>query len=320
MTIKLLNKKQLSNILILLIVLLLMFFQFSTKHKSVINYVHDTKLIIATKTDNNESLLVKTKSKRKTVETIISINSFKGSHVDGIINIDDYGIVIVDHDLKRLFDYFFTATGELTLIQIKDQIKLFANNQLNSSQLYQLLNVFDQYSKYLNSYEKFAQMLSADLSQAQRLALISIFRKDILGYEMAHSFFAEEESYIQFVLSDKQTQDGEWTDQQHNWLVSENNATAYLDTIDENDHFIESETLSTTQVYDYRTEQYGRQAAQRLALLDIEREQWQQIVSDYNQQRQMIETNQSDFTLVQLHDQYSDQDRRRLNGLWRVAQ
>lgn len=320
MIIKRISNKQLSGIIILLIVLSLMVFYISQTDNPKPKTSEISKLITATKADNNESLSKEIFVINNVIEPIVIISSIKGSDADGGINIDEYGMVIVDHDLKRLFDYFFTTTGELSLVEIKDQLKLFAQMQLDASQLEQLMNIFDQYSKYLSSYESFTQSLPSDLSQIQRLALISDFRIETLGSKMALSFFDEEESYIQFVLSNKQSQNGEWTDQQQNWLVSENNATAYLDTIDENKYFNGSETLTETEINDYRTEQYGQQAAQRLALLDIQREQWQQTVSDYNQQRQLIVDKQSDLNLVQLHGQYSEQDSRRLKGLWRMSQ
>lgn len=318
MSLKYTDKRIVSSILILLIIFVVLVFSPKTiKHTQNLPDSKVTTIVEQNTQTNNVKASIYSSSIATNIDKKI-INSFKGSNPDGAVNFDANGMIVIDHDLKRLFDYYFTATGELSMAQIKDQLKLYSQGKLDSFQLTELMNLFDQYSQYLNAYDEFAERMSPDLTQAQRLALISDFRIEILGSDIANAFFAYEESYIAFVLSDSQTDDGHLSEQQMAWLESENNATQYLDTIQENNIFEESQSMNADEIYEYRVEQYGEQAAQRLTQLDTERDQWQQTLIDYNAQRQLIENNMSSMTLMQLHEQYTEQQVRRLSGLWRI--
>jgi lipase chaperone LimK len=245
------------------------------------------------------------------------IASYTGSDVDGAINLDSNGNVIIDTDLKNLFDYFMIATGELSLTQIRHRLLDFANENLNTNQLQQLMKIYDKYADYLASQKSLDERLNKDLSQLQQLAILSQYRNDFLGEEMARAFFAEDEDYAQFLLENKQVDEAN-SERQGKWLEAENRATAYQDTLIENRRYQQSSNLTADEIYTNRVQSYGQEAAQRLTELDTQRQQWQEMVSRYFDMRQLIENQQTTVNLNQYESQYSESEIKRLRALWRV--
>ncbi|MBL4659235.1 MAG: hypothetical protein JKY19_02685 [Alcanivoracaceae bacterium] len=313
------NRKQLGVILLTVFILLLalLFFQSTaTNQQDTIVATHSVKQL-------SETTFAVVNQPFKQSKIIIpsidpeQIKSYAGSKPDGAVNLDAYGTVLIDQDLRRLFDYFFTAIGELSLQQIRNQLQSFAQEQLTQQQIQQVLLLFDKYHAYLSSADQFAAQLSSGLSQAERMAILSEFRFDTLGAEMSKAFFIDEENYINFLLANKHRQNNdEFSDQQTNWLLAENNATAYQDTVIENRIFNDSQSISETDIHTHRVNEYGADAADRLAQLDVQRQQWKNTVDEYFSQRQLIATNQGNYSLQQLHDQYTSPEVRRLNALW----
>jgi lipase chaperone LimK len=254
--------------------------------------------------------------KVKSNKTQNMVHSYQGTHPDGDIHVDVNGNIIVDKDLKLLFDYYLTAIGELPLDQMRKYLLQYASNQLNPDQLEQLLRYFDLYKDYLINAESFALDLDTDLTMLEKMNWLSEYRFKILGQEMAEAFFADEQGYIEFLLAEKDSDD--WSEQQQQWIQAENQATEFQDIVIENREFAADVNLTSDQIYQYRVDKYGHQAADRLGQLDQQRAEWQSIVDSYFQQRHLIQNQQITMTLAQLNLNYSQQDLRRLQALWRI--
>ncbi|HHL32495.1 MAG TPA: hypothetical protein ENJ41_07895, partial [Oceanospirillales bacterium] len=247
------------------------------------------------------------------------IRSYAGSDVDGKININIHGKIITDIDLKRLFDYFLTATGELSLEEISSQLTQYAAQRLTKEQLQQLLGLFDRYQSYLTEAQQLTVLNDNKVSLQEKIWVLSALRTDALGKEMAQGFFADEENYMKFTLNDKQIDD-ELSEEEIQWLAAENRATEFQDTLLQNQQFQQSQTISKSDIQAIRTEQYGADTANRLAELDHQRQQWQTVVDDYFEQRSLIASGQTNMTLQQLHENYSRSETKRLKALWNIEQ
>ncbi len=245
------------------------------------------------------------------------VKTYQGTQPDGAIHLDENGNVIIDKDMKQLFDYYLSAMGELPLDQIRKYLKKFSGEQLNPGQLQQLLDYFDQYQNYLTQAGSFSHSMDENLSLQEKMKLLSGFRTDKLGSTMANAFFADEQAYIEFVITDNNN--NELGEQQQGWLLAENQATEFQDVVIENHKFKNAENTNSSEVYQYRAEKYGQEAAIRLGQLDQHRAQWQTIVDDYFEQRQQIENQQSALSVEQLNSNYSTQETRRLEALWHIG-
>jgi lipase chaperone LimK len=245
------------------------------------------------------------------------VKTYQGTQPDGAIHLDEKGDVIIDKDLKRLFDYYLSAIGELPLDQMRKYLQQFAGEKLNPIQLQQLLDYFDKYHDYLNKADLFSQDIGDDLTLQKKMQLLSEFRADSLGSEMANAFFADEQDYIEFVMTEKNND--KFDGQQKEWLQAENQATKFQDVVLENREFNKADNINSTEVNQYRIEKYGQAAADRLSQLDQQRAQWQAVVDEYFQQRKQVEIQQHALSLEQLNANYTPNEIRRLEALWRIG-
>jgi lipase chaperone LimK len=312
------NKKTRLAVIMFVVILLVVFKPFKESTKQQLNKVESNKSLQQPSGATEASNRTQPSINNNPVQSQQEIRSYAGSKPDGKISINARGTIITDIDLKRLFDYFLTATGELSLDEITLQLSQYATGQLNGEQLQQLLGLFDRYQSYLTDAQQLSTLTGDDISLQEKMWMLSALRTDALGEEMAQAFFADEENYINFTLNDKQIDD-ELSEQEIQWLAAENRATEFQDTLLQNQQF-QQQALTKNDIQAIRTEQYGRDAANRLAELDTQRAQWQAVVDGYFEQRQLIESAQVSTTLQQLHENYSNLESKRLNSLWNIEQ
>ena len=316
MPISLKNNKTRQWLIFLVTVVLFSSLYYSQKNhtkKSTVQFVDNSIDLKELSNEAKANLDVSTIEKIDPAQNFIK--SYQGTQPDGAIHLDENGNVIIDKDLKRLFDYYLSAIGELPLDQMRKYLQEFASEQLTPEQLEQLLQYFDQYHNYLTQADVFFENMGDGLSLQEKMQLLSAFRLEQLGLTMSDAFFADEQNYIEYVLTDRNSD--EMIEQQLAWLQAENQATAFQDVVIENQQFI-NENTNPTEVYQYRVEQYGQEAADRLSQLDQQRAQWQSVVDTYVEQRQQIDNQQSALSLEQLHSNYTAQEIRRLQALWRI--
>jgi len=314
------NSKIKQWLIILAAVFLFTTYYFSKKNDNLSHLYKVTPGPIHEKEINLELEINQVNSKNNVHEDSIKppnfVKTYQGTQPDGAIQLDEKGQVIIDKGMKRLFDYYLSAIGELPFDQMRKYLKQFAEKELNRYQLQQLLDYFDQYHNYLNKADIFSRSIVDNLSLQKKMNLLSEFRANSLGKEMAKAFFAEEHEYIKFVMTEKNSD--EFTRKQQDWLQAENQATEFQDVMLENREFNNIKDSDSIEVNQYRVEKYGQEIADRLSLLDQQRAQWQTIVDEYFVQRQQIESQESAVSLDLLNSNYSTQEIRRLEALWRI--
>ena len=283
--------------------------QSSTEEKPKEVNVHQVQSVTATQ-------LLKQEQARNQLATLyvseISKGSLKGSQPDGAVNLDASGQVMADKSLHRLFDYYLSAQGEMTIDEIKIRLLKSSSDFLSLDQLEQVRDLFDQYVDYLEKSEQFAVSMLSDLPLREQLHAIEEYRERILGKDIADAFFAEEHAYAKWVMGDLK-QENFITSQQHKWLLQENAATAFQD---EWLHTQQQENISKSNQYliEKRTERYGSEAAMRLAQLDLQQENWHKTVDVYIDLRVAA---QGDVAAVKLIDEsYDSQTLKRLHAYY----
>ncbi len=245
------------------------------------------------------------------------VASLQGTLPDGAVNIDHNGDVVADKDLHRMFDYFLSATGEMTQDQIRSRLLSVASDFLSLDQLEQLRDLFDQYVDYLSAAERFALSQSDAADITERLHAIIELRQEVLGPELAAAFFAEEEAYAKYVLNDHGILSSDVAEQQvMKWLTVEAMATEFHDVLIENESFNELQITAAERMI-VRNDRYGAQVTQNLAALDAKNRAWQDKVSQYIELRTQLADN-SDM----LHDlelSYDDRELKRLRAYYQQA-
>lgn len=239
------------------------------------------------------------------------VSSLDGSYPDGAVNLDEYGQVIADKDLHRLFDHYLSARGEMSLEDIKHRLLSVSSDFLSLNQLEQVRDLFDQYVAYLAETENFASSMAPDLSLKERLMAVEAHREQMLGKSLSDAFFAQEHAYAHWVMAMDAGEELELTPQQTHWLAQEEAATAYQDVWLEQKN-MKAAGLSEQHKLNHWQDNYGAEAAQRLHRLDQQQTQWQHQVNNYIAERQGLQGDQQ--AIARLDSQFDERTLKRLHA------
>ncbi|WP_394261239.1 lipase secretion chaperone [Moraxella boevrei] len=133
-------------------------------------------------------------------------SSLDGTQVDGEIIIDEHKSLVVTYGLRRLFDYFLTTQGELSLEQIHSKVTKYIESHTPEPASSQAIKIYYQYVDYLQQIADFEKNIASlqlnqiqegkiDLSiveQRQRQAYA--IRQKIFDKPTQQAFFSQEDN------------------------------------------------------------------------------------------------------------------------------
>ncbi|MFO7704574.1 MAG: lipase secretion chaperone, partial [Halopseudomonas sp.] len=131
------------------------------------------------------------------------IDSLRDTAVDGSLEVDAQGHLVISEQLRYLFDYFFTSVGEISFDEAAERIRLYLASQLREPALGQSLALLQHYIDYKTALVELEQSfpvvadiaaLRAREDQVQRL------RARLFSAQAHAAFFAAEEVYNHFTL------------------------------------------------------------------------------------------------------------------------
>jgi lipase chaperone LimK len=232
--------------------------------------------------------------------------SFAGTQVDGQFRVDEHGNLLISIDIRRIFDYFLSAYGEESIKVSIERLQAYVRSQLDEPAQSQALALLEQYLDYkrqLIQLEKdLPQMASLD-AMRQREQAVQNLRASLFSAEAHQAFFAQEEAYNQFTLqrlairhdqtlSDQQK--AEAMDRLRAGLPEElqEMVVPQLQTeLRQQTAALQAEGASPAQIQQLRLQLVGAEATARLEALDQKRQQWQQRLDGYRQEKSRIESN-----------------------------
>lgn len=232
--------------------------------------------------------------------------SFKGTQIDGQLRVDAAGNLIIDAEVRQLFDYFLAAFGEEPIKTSIERLRRHITAGLAEPARSQALLVLNQYLSYKRQLLELEQSYARapDLSaMRQRLNAVQALRARVLDPEVHQAFFALDEAYDRFSLERlairfDQGMDtdakGRAIDQLRAGLpadLQELLMPQLQSELREQTHALLQSGAGPEQVRQLRQQLVGSAAADRLDALDRQRQQWQQRVSAYQQARASIESN-----------------------------
>lgn len=268
--------------------------------------------------------------------------SLTGTIPDGQLLPDSSGNLIISNQVRLTFEYFLSGLGEEPLDILVARIEAYIADQLEEPAASQARDILNHYlalkealanmDQPTNSFRFDVDKMSALLEQVKDL------RRTYLSQTVADAFFREEESYDQYslntikILQDQNLSEREQEQQINNLKqqLPEAMQTALSETqkvveMDKSIELLDKERLSKTELYNLRSEYVGSEAAERLAILDEERDQWKQQLQTWLSVRDEILNDQNiadqDKTALtnQLRtDYFEDKDIRRVEALERI--
>jgi lipase chaperone LimK len=116
--------------------------------------------------------------------------SLDGAEADGTLEVDGAGHVVIDIELRRLFDHFLAASGEEPLATIRARITFALRARLPAAAAAEGIAILERYLAYRDA----ARLLSPSPDLAATLDQVHDLRRKMFSPEVARAFFAEEEA------------------------------------------------------------------------------------------------------------------------------
>ena len=233
--------------------------------------------------------------------------SFVGTEVDGGLHVDASGQLIIDEDIRRLFDYFLASIGEESLAASVKRLRTYIDGQLGEparSHAQVLLNQYLEYKRELALLERDLPRLASLDALRQREAALQALRARLFDAETHQAFFAREEGYNRFTLERLAiAQDARLDAEAKGQAVDRLRASLPAELQDavlpqlqqelrQHTARLQAEGASAGQIRQMRQQLVGAEATTRLEALDGQRQNWQKRLDDYLTAKARIQNNE----------------------------
>ncbi|MFZ6862307.1 lipase secretion chaperone [Undibacterium sp. Ji67W] len=269
------------------------------------------------------------------------VHSLEGTSTDGDIQQNKEGDLQLDAELKRLFDYYLSAIGEKNLPEIQSQIEKILDQKLQNRAATQAKELLKRYIAFKQALVDLEKNASSNLSANDNL-LSAVNNKWQSMRQLRSQFFSEKEIQAMFGFDDAYDQDAlarlaisqdkTLSDvEKHNKLQAlDKNMPADLKAakdapyqvirLEEQAKKMRSDGASEDDIYRMRAAATSPEAANRLAQLDRDTDDWNKRISQYLEQRKQLISSQTHFNsddqqsaLQELRNKYfTSQEQRRL--------
>lgn len=234
---------------------------------------------------------------------IDGIDSLRDTEVDGTLEVDAQGNLVISDQLRYLFDYFFSSVGEVSFDEAAERIRLYLASQLQEPALGQSLTLLQNYIDYKTALVELEQRFPvvADISGLrQREDEVQRLRAQLFSPQAHAAFFASEEIYNHFTLERLAIlQDPTLSDDDKGVMIEQLRQSLPEDVQDllipqiHQELTVQTEQLleqgaDPSEVRELRLSLVGPEATGRLEDLDLERAQWQQRMDDFLTERDTI--------------------------------
>jgi lipase chaperone LimK len=260
--------------------------------------------------------------------------SLQDTEEDGAVLVDASGHLVPNEDLRRLFNYYLSATGEEPLSLIRERIlaALRAKN-LPQAAYDEAVQTLDDYLAYLESARGLASnRASAQLDTGERLQALRKLRREHLG-GAADGLFGKEEAVDAVAVERLKLQgDASLTREEREKRMAELEDRLPPDVRAHREEAVrplrqqavEQELLAAgataEDLHQHRLSTVGPEATGRLEALDQERAQWKQRLTDFRAKREALNQSEPDPARRQaavqrlLFDSFTPEERLRVEA------
>ena len=229
--------------------------------------------------------------------------SQRGTEVDGSLEVDPSGNLVITEQLRHLFDYFYTTVGEVSFEEASDAIRLHLRAHLQQPALGQALDLLEDYIEYKTALVELEQAFPvvADIqSLRSRNDAVQRLRARLFSAEAHQAFFAAQEVFDNFTLerlailhdenipgADKAAMIEDlreaMPEEMQDLLVPQIHQV-----LTEQTQALQAAGAHAGEIRELRMSLVGPEATGRLESLDAQRQRWQQRVADFTSERQAI--------------------------------
>lgn len=230
--------------------------------------------------------------------------SFAGTEIDGQLLTDSHGELIIDGDIRRVFDYFLASIGEESIEASVTRLRRYLEEKLSQpaeGQALRLLGQYLDYKRQLLILEKDHAQLADLNAMRERLSAVRQLRAGIFDDHVHQAFFKLDEASDSFTLErlairHDRTLDaaakGAAIDRLQASLPAE-----LLDTLvprlqnelREQTQALQASGATAGELRQLRQQLVGNAATERLENLDQKRQQWKQRLNAYLEEKALVE-------------------------------
>ncbi|MBZ2188194.1 lipase secretion chaperone [Alcanivorax sp. JB21] len=229
--------------------------------------------------------------------------SLDGTEVDGTLRVDARGNLLIENDVRRVFDYFLATLGEEDLQTIRSRIAAYLDDTLPPAAARQAWELFERYEAYGEATEQMPGHDATVAGMTEVLLRQQDLRQEWLGQEVAEAFFGFDDAYDHHTLARMRVaQDPALSDAERAQRLADLEASlpeplravrerANLPvSVSQEVAMLREQGASEHEIRAYREQNLGPAAAQRLEELDRQRAEWDQRYSAYRAQHAEIAT------------------------------
>lgn len=232
-------------------------------------------------------------------ERLQQLRTFRGASQDGALRTDHRNNLVVDMQLRHWIDFHLTAQGELSLDEIVELMHLQIQ-QLPEPGQRQAFKILSDYLGYLGQVgvydeEMAKRLLKSGVSEVEaRILWQQRLRREWLEPHVVEAFFAGDEDIDLYTLEQQKLRHAG---------ANQDELAALEITLPEPIRVMRKEsrqllTMATAErelkeqgatdvaIQNWRIQEYGAEAAERLAVLDKKHNDWQQRLQLYQQYQQ----------------------------------
>lgn len=228
--------------------------------------------------------------------------SLRGTTPDGELREDDAHNLIVTEGVRRRFDYFLAALGEEDFNVIRARLAAHLQKALSARAARQAWALFEDYLGYRAELRGLPEHDGATENMRESLRARQALRQRWFDAATTEAFFGFEDRYAEFALDRRSILDDEALSQ----VQREQRLAALTASLPDDLQemvvasrkpvdvarevaALRANQASDEQIYDYREQNLGRAAADRLGHLDRQRQHWQSRYRAYRHQRAAID-------------------------------
>jgi len=195
----------------------------------------------------------------------------RNTELRGQLSTLEDGSLLISDEIRKRFDYFYIMIGDRSLSEINAIIIDHISQELAEPAQSQALLLLQQYTDYLNEYSTFSEGVDIRVLQddphwmASEINALRIFH---LGEETSHIFFAQQEILRNNYLNPDR-------DSLSTHLLANQKQTLQLSNLQAETAAFKASYADNETLHNMRIGLVGKEAANRLALLDSSRQKWQ---------------------------------------------
>lgn len=230
--------------------------------------------------------------------------SLRDTVIDGEVNVGFAGRLEPDLALRRLFDYYLALSGETDLSSIRGLLQQdLLHRKLAASLADEVMETFENYVRYQQAATDLATQRGIDLNE--QFSRLHILRQQILGDSVAQAFYGAEEARQAIQMQRLAIESrNDLSPAQRSLQLQLLDATvpaAQREARAEASvgHLVQQQTAQFDAAnadaatrHAERAQIWGSTVADRLALLDHQRAQWQARLDVYSSERERIQHNE----------------------------